>query len=69
MTNFEDHFTVILKNDTDSISNSIHESENIINLLEKNCNSFSFDPEIGFLTANPKYAGSGASLTYFIKED
>ena len=41
----------------------------ILNILEKNCNSFSFHPNFGFLTANPKYIGSGASLTYFIKED
>jgi len=43
--------------------------ETIVNILEKNCNSFSFHPDVGFLTANPKYAGSGASLSYFIKED
>ena len=34
LTNFEDHYTIILKIEADSISNSIHELENIIKILE-----------------------------------
>jgi protein-arginine kinase len=64
--NFEDHFTIILKIDKNSISNSINEMEDIINILQEHCKSFSFHPDVGFLTANPKYSGSGASLAYFI---
>ena len=65
----EDHYTIILKIDSNSISNALHELEIIVNILQESCISFSFHPDFGFLTANPKYAGSGTSLTYFIKED
>jgi protein-arginine kinase len=64
--NFEDHLTIIVQINENALSHALQFAAQL--LAKISASAFARHAHFGYLTTNPKYSGSGASLLYFVNE-